>query len=613
MRDNPQLQHDDLPIWLALKYKFERLYVATTPCRSFAICPRDQDDPHDDAHPEEENSAKSEQGSSTLGNQEQVDDFDFCTDSYATDDDEISYEKVSLKLVDEMSHIVDEAKLRKVIDEILRHRCTSRDEHQYHIDQMQNFLKNDIVWESMKDIIVTSHPHMLIPVVQSCQRDPKAPALSLELGHEHKFITEIVARRANGSIVSIAELDYKNLNKNYIEDMYLLIVNHKVDNYDEKEYMISILVWKAINRRLEYNNGQYADLPQTEAVKAELVKLSLAENLINKTSMLKTWLWKKYVGYPRFISCVLERLSNTEYAQDTTLSVVNHQASVPLTPSLEKVRKKKKTRTVTKPTPTSQGPEASRVPFKANVRIPNIQREIKKPDVKGFPSTSPKDGTRKLNLLPEGTTINPKDSKGHIQLADTRLQFTSDEGIRSSNPLHEGKPTDAKEPEGNVQPTSMGSPATHPAKGISKSQPLPEWTLTDPKDSGSNIQLTNRGLPFTTGPNQSGADTKNQKKKRSSKKKSFRRKNLRKKKKIWNWTLGKKSDAGQIILLWTFGENDLTIKNEPKLTFSYEEADPLNPPPPAFDSESEDVVKVEDMIEPEDETVPNSVHVGARS
>ncbi|GJQ98474.1 putative reverse transcriptase domain-containing protein [Tanacetum coccineum] len=49
-------------------------------------------------------------------------------------------------------------------------------------------------------------------------------------------------------------------------------------------------------------------------------------------------------------------------------------------------------------------------------------------------------------------------------------------------------------------------------------------------------------------------------------------------------------------------------ENEPELTFPYEEADPLNPPPPASDSESEDVVEVEDMVEPEDETVLASVH-----
>ncbi|GJR04463.1 hypothetical protein Tco_0527447 [Tanacetum coccineum] len=166
---------------------------------------------------------------------------------------------------------------------------------------MQNFVKNDIVWESRKEILVSPYPQKPTPVVQSCQRDPKAPALSLvnqdllylkkgnsepekimmslhklpaiifpdddieertsrwkqkepgkpkeivysnskivqiiktywELGHEHKFITEIITRRANGSIVSITESDYKNLKKNDIEDMYLLIINDKVDDYAE--------------------------------------------------------------------------------------------------------------------------------------------------------------------------------------------------------------------------------------------------------------------------------------------------------------------------------------------------------------------------------------------
>ncbi|GKE80751.1 hypothetical protein Tco_1550751, partial [Tanacetum coccineum] len=51
-----------------------------------------------------------------------------------------------------------------------------------------------------------------------------------ELGHEHKFITKIVARRANECKVSITEPDYKNLNKNDIEDMYLLIMNGKKVN-----------------------------------------------------------------------------------------------------------------------------------------------------------------------------------------------------------------------------------------------------------------------------------------------------------------------------------------------------------------------------------------------
>ncbi|GKD96568.1 hypothetical protein Tco_1380465 [Tanacetum coccineum] len=42
-------------------------------------------------------------------------------------------------------------------------------------------------------------------------------------------------------------------------------------------------------------------------------------------------------------------------------------------------------------------------------------------------------------------------------------------------------------------------------------------------------------------------------------------------------------------------------ENEPKLTYPYKEVDPLNPPPPASESEPEDVIEVKNTIESEDE------------
>ncbi|GKE16106.1 putative reverse transcriptase domain-containing protein [Tanacetum coccineum] len=54
-------------------------------------------------------------------------------------------------------------------------------------------------------------------------------------------------------------------------------------------------------------------------------------------------------------------------------------------------------------------------------------------------------------------------------------------------------------------------------------------------------------------------------------------------------------------------------ENEPELTNPYEEVDPLNPPPPASESEPEDVTEVENTIEHEDETVPASVHEVGKS
>ncbi|GJW63824.1 hypothetical protein Tco_0115708 [Tanacetum coccineum] len=60
-------------------------------------------------------------------------------------------------------------------------------------------------------------------------------------------------------------------------------------------------------------------------------------------------------------------------------------------------------------------------------------------------------------------------------------------------------------------------------------------------------------------------------------------------------------------------EDDMEVdieedENEPKLTYPYEEVDPLNPIPPASESESEDAIEVENPIEHEDKTVPASVY-----
>ncbi|GKB01040.1 retrovirus-related pol polyprotein from transposon TNT 1-94 [Tanacetum coccineum] len=234
MKDNPQLQHNDLPIWLAFKIKFKGLQASNTPCRPSAVRLRDQDDPHDDAHLEGENSAK-------------------------------------------------------------RQRCTSGDEHRYHIDQMQNFLKNDILDPKApalslvnqdllylkkgnsgpEKIVLSLHkfPVVIFPDndieertsrwIDKCVKkfNPYARYSIVhviktygELGHEHKFITEIIASRANGSIMSITEPGYKNLNKNDIKDMYLLCINGKVCDYAKTGlpwslsiFIRSTMIWERVH------------------------------------------------------------------------------------------------------------------------------------------------------------------------------------------------------------------------------------------------------------------------------------------------------------------------------------------------------------------------------
>ncbi|GKC24286.1 retrovirus-related pol polyprotein from transposon TNT 1-94, partial [Tanacetum coccineum] len=93
-----------------------------------------------------------ERSPSTLGNQEQVDDYDFWTDSYASDDDEIPMKQVSQDIMEEVSLTIDEAKLKKMVT---------------------------LFGKVKKEILVSPHPQKTTPLVQSFQRDPEAPTLSI--------------------------------------------------------------------------------------------------------------------------------------------------------------------------------------------------------------------------------------------------------------------------------------------------------------------------------------------------------------------------------------------------------------------------------------------------
>ncbi|GJV75728.1 hypothetical protein Tco_1507312 [Tanacetum coccineum] len=210
--------------------------VPQTNCRTPVVRLRDQDDPHDDAHPEGENSAKRKKTSEYEAHEKEQ------------DDDEVLTKQVSQAIMEEVSLTINEVELKKIADEMLRQRCTSGDEHQYHIDQMKNFLKSDIKGSSRPEkIVLLLHK---FPAIIFNDDDIEEQTSRWELGHEHKFITEIVARRTNECIVSIIESDYKNLNKNDIEDMYLLIMNSKKVNLTaptisfpgiEKHKMFSII------------------------------------------------------------------------------------------------------------------------------------------------------------------------------------------------------------------------------------------------------------------------------------------------------------------------------------------------------------------------------------
>ncbi|GJR38772.1 hypothetical protein Tco_1214456 [Tanacetum coccineum] len=237
MKNDPQLQQQDIAIWLALHIKFENIQVQQTTCRPVAVRPRDQDDPHDDALLEGENSAKQQKtseyeayvsGESSSG---EVNEEERGPSTSGSEMTVLSLHKFPAIIFNDDD--IEERTSRWVNKCVKKFNPYAR----YGVEHWKNphakifYIRKQKEFGKPKEEVYSNSK--IIQVIKTYW----------ELGHEHKFITEIVARRANACIVSITKPDYKNPNKNDIKDMYLLIMNGKVPDYAETGLLWSFSVF----------------------------------------------------------------------------------------------------------------------------------------------------------------------------------------------------------------------------------------------------------------------------------------------------------------------------------------------------------------------------------
>ncbi|GJS03441.1 hypothetical protein Tco_0319949 [Tanacetum coccineum] len=241
MKDDEQVLKS---IWWSLKIKFEKPTPSVAPYRIATVRTRDHEYHHDDdARPKGE-----------------------------SNDDEVLSEEISPELLKEISREVDEAQLQKAVIDMLResrkeylslqipkkpvpvYQSCERDPKALPMSLLNQdlfylkhgnsgpqkyvlllhkypavpFPKNDIEeltlrWEKKRDNPDEVYSESkIIEVVRTLH----------DLGHEHKYIIEIVVRRADGNFDAFSESDYKYLYKNDIEDLYLMCINGKERVHD---------------------------------------------------------------------------------------------------------------------------------------------------------------------------------------------------------------------------------------------------------------------------------------------------------------------------------------------------------------------------------------------
>ncbi|GKF78184.1 hypothetical protein Tco_0230654, partial [Tanacetum coccineum] len=103
--------------------------------------------------------------------------------------------------------------------------------------------------------------------------------------------------------------------------------------------------------------------------------------------------------------------------------------------------------------------------------------------------TKPTEGSEQTHSVSSGIVPDPQDLERDIQLANTGLPSTLDEGPHKSKPLPESTATHPKDSGGNKQPLARDIPFTTPDKGMTKTMSRLEGSLGD-KDLGGNIPPT---------------------------------------------------------------------------------------------------------------------------
>ncbi|GKA12352.1 hypothetical protein Tco_0691898 [Tanacetum coccineum] len=257
----------------------------------------------------------------------------------------------------------------------------------------------------------------------------------------------------------------------------------------------------------------YSLITGTEVDVGEIIYSDLVTKLLNKSRL-------KYVSYPRFISCALQVLLGSEYTQDKKfrflppimsnsnftkdpskvtnieltahMIAVNNQRDSVSSPPLAVKPKKGKSQTVASTLPKSQGPEASGA----------LSKKSKKPKSKRPPTKTkesppkPTEGSEQSHSVSLGTVLDPQDLERNIQLASTGLPSTPNEGTRKSQPLPEGTITHSKDSGGNKQPLDRDITSMTSNEGTAKTKPHPEGSLGD-KDSKGNIPPADMELIHT--------------------------------------------------------------------------------------------------------------------
>ncbi|GJX77195.1 hypothetical protein Tco_0324006 [Tanacetum coccineum] len=240
------------------------------PCRVDAFRRQDHEDHHnDDARPEGKSNAKrqrtSVKGTYKMGEssskttegsyqtksstQEQQQEYDLWSKDQGNDDDEVPPEEITQEFLDESWILTtnDNKRMQDALDDMMRRQLTTRP----NLDDVYSDQK-------IVELIKTRY----------------------DQGHGPEFMKKIFVRRADGTMSSFSESDYNYLNKNDIEDLYLMCLNGKIEHLRNELiktliiFIRSSVIWERVH---DYQLGMESYQIKVNHITPKLIFLCIEE------------------------------------------------------------------------------------------------------------------------------------------------------------------------------------------------------------------------------------------------------------------------------------------------------------------------------------------------
>ncbi|GJT85105.1 hypothetical protein Tco_1066822 [Tanacetum coccineum] len=214
-------------LWDILRAKFEKSSASADPHRTDSFRKHNHDDHQGDDAPlaggekckkiKTSKSSKSANGSLSKQSTKkpaskqhpQQQDWDAWVDTPVVNEDEVIPEDETPELINEFQNVDKDA-----------------EEYAYHLEQSQNCMENQIVWESWQEDLKRPKPNSLYGNTGK-KRIVEVIRVNNEQQHVLDFMERVIVMRENDKPSSFSEANFKYLNKNDIEDMYYLFLNKK--------------------------------------------------------------------------------------------------------------------------------------------------------------------------------------------------------------------------------------------------------------------------------------------------------------------------------------------------------------------------------------------------